>query len=322
MEVKLYYQDYESDDKYEISQICSDLVLTTYLFGQPGKLTILLQHDDLIKVRTGGRLDLIIDGVGIFKGFIFDLSTDKTKTVKILAYDQLRYLKNKDVYINTVDDTLSNVFSTLCKRFGLVYNIVSQVPNNTLRREIHDNKSIYEIIDAAISQILIATGRLFIVRDNYGTIELVDINDLKTDFLLAEGTCITDFVYNINIDSETYNQIKLSQENKETAKRENYIVFDSNNIKKWGILQHYESMDEAATPTQIEQHADNLIKLHNKEKKKLTFNIVGNLELSAGKGLYLKVDNSLENIDQYSYIITANHYIYNDYSLTELEVMI
>ena len=46
-------------------------------------------------IEEGYSVNFRKDGQNVFFGFIFDISSDKSKKINITAYDQLRYLKNK-----------------------------------------------------------------------------------------------------------------------------------------------------------------------------------------------------------------------------------
>ena len=65
----------------------------------PGKLTFSVVKDDLINFTEGNAVSLKVDGKGVFYGFVFSKQRDKGNTIKVVAYDQLRYLKNKDTYV-------------------------------------------------------------------------------------------------------------------------------------------------------------------------------------------------------------------------------
>ncbi|MEG2597672.1 MAG: hydrolase, partial [Oscillospiraceae bacterium] len=65
--------------------------------GMPGKLTFSLVSGD-VPIEEGDAVTLTVDGKGRFYGFVFTLSQNESGKIQITAYDQLRYLKNKDCY--------------------------------------------------------------------------------------------------------------------------------------------------------------------------------------------------------------------------------
>jgi len=67
--------------------------------GQPGKLTFNVVKDNMIDFQEGNPVIFRVDGQDVFFGFVFTKGRDKDQIIKVTAYDQLRYLKNKDTYV-------------------------------------------------------------------------------------------------------------------------------------------------------------------------------------------------------------------------------
>ena len=64
--------------------------------GTPGKLTFSVVKTPGLNFQEGDPVKLTVDGTPMFYGFVFIKSRDKDSTIDVTAYDQLRYLKNKD----------------------------------------------------------------------------------------------------------------------------------------------------------------------------------------------------------------------------------
>ena len=62
----------------------------------PGKLTFKVVKDDIIDFQEGAAVRFKFNDKGIFFGFVFTKKRDKDQIITVTAYDQLRYLKNKD----------------------------------------------------------------------------------------------------------------------------------------------------------------------------------------------------------------------------------
>ena len=147
MKLELYLQNSNNGTVFDISNLATDIQVTKSIDGNAGKLTVLLQKDpnNLLQISNGSIISFIADRVGIFYGYVFTIGTDATQTYKITAYDQLRYLKNEEVYV-TQSLTASQIFEKVCYDNNLRYNIkVSSgyVPSPFL----HDKKTLYEIIN-------------------------------------------------------------------------------------------------------------------------------------------------------------------------------
>ena len=66
--------------------------------GTSGKLTFKCLFDENNIFEEGDLVTVKYKGQKVFYGFIFTISRDRDKILSVTAYDQLRYLKNRDVY--------------------------------------------------------------------------------------------------------------------------------------------------------------------------------------------------------------------------------
>ena len=85
----------------------------------PSKLEVSVYQDEKLSVQEGNPIKLLIDDVPVFYGYVFTISRDgKSQKVKLTAYDQMRYLKNKDTY-NFRETTASGIVSMVAADYGL-----------------------------------------------------------------------------------------------------------------------------------------------------------------------------------------------------------
>ena len=110
----------------------------------------------------------------------------------------------------------------------------------------------------------------------------------------------------------------MYRDNETTGKRDIWIVKDSNNIKKWGLLQFLEKADDNDNSAQVKQKAENYLKKYNAEVETLKMQSDGIIELTAGKGI--KFELAKLNISKWMWIKNSTH-TFTKYSHTmELEV--
>ena len=67
--------------------------------GVPGKLTFKVHLDSKLDITEGNAVRFRWNGSNVFYGFIFSKKMSKDRVITVTAYDQLRYLKNKDTYV-------------------------------------------------------------------------------------------------------------------------------------------------------------------------------------------------------------------------------
>ena len=323
MNIEIIVQDSKSGIAYDISEIVTSVKWETSLINQPGKLTFSYIEDEKISISEGSPISFKVDGKRVFFGYIFKRGKKKDKKIPVTAYDQMRYLKNKDTYVLS-GLTASQIFTKICNDFRLSSEVIDS-SSYIVSPRVHDNKTLFEIIQHAIDETLINTGNWYMIRDNFGKLQFISINSMKTDLFIGDESLLIDFDYESSIDDDTYNQVKLIKENKETKKREIYIVKDSNTIKQWGLLQYFEKMDENANSAQIKARAEMILKLKNRVTKKLKLNCLGDLRVAAGSGVVLGISDLQKEgvaINQYFMVTTCSHTFQNDLHTMQLEVQV
>ena len=83
--------------------------------------------------------------------------------------------------------------------------------------------------------------------------------------MIDEGTG-ENFDYTSSIDENTYNKIKLTYDNEESGHRDVFTAHDTENMKKWGILQYFETLQKGENG---QAKADALLKLYNQKTRSL-----------------------------------------------------
>ena len=147
---KLLCQNSETSQQFDITDLASDIQMSTSLLNQPGRLTFSLQSDpDGNKpLSNGSIIQLFVDGKGIFKGYIFRIGANEKKVWTVTAYDQLRYLLNKDT-IYTENMSANQIFSRLCRDLQLSHRI--DTPSRFIIPPVlHQKKTYYLIIEDSI----------------------------------------------------------------------------------------------------------------------------------------------------------------------------
>lgn len=285
MDIRVHLYDNRNGVTYDVSEVVSDITITTYLEDTPGKLEFTVLATDPLTFEEGATVSVVLDGYGMFKGFVFKRArTEDPHTVKVTCYDQMRYLKNKDsrVFENV---TSNEIFEQLCRDFVLKYKTVDESSHICAPRS-EDATSLYDMIKNALNDTLINTGKWYFIRDNFGTLEHLNILSCVRPEMLGDKSFVTGFDYETSIDSDVYNQIKLYRDNEKTGKREVFIVNDTVNggekIRQWGILQLYEKIDESYNIAQIESRALQMLKYYCNTRKSLKLKCLGIKEFFAG----------------------------------------
>ncbi|EHQ92090.1 XkdQ/YqbQ family protein [Desulfosporosinus youngiae] len=287
--------DNKDGNVWDLSQIVADVTWKTSRIGKAGSLDFTLiknalGQDKTFKYSNGDivRVQEAEHNVNIFYGYIFSVNEGKDEAVKISCYDQLRYLMANDTYVFT-NITASEVVRTIAADFNL---LLGQIDDTGYRipTMVEDNQKLLDIICKALDLTLINSGKNYIFFDDFGSLSVRNVEDLWLDFIIGDGSLMTDYTYNTSIDSDTYNKIKLYKDNKNTGKREIYIAQDSVNMAKWGVLQLYQNVDENLNPAQIDERLTTLSTLKNRESKILKIEAIGDFRVRAGSYVSLQIE--------------------------------
>lgn len=285
MKLTTHIYDNRNGVTFDASEAVSDMTITTYLEDNPGKLEFTVLATSPLTFAEGATVSVVLDEHPMFKGFVFKKKhTEEPDKIKVTCYDQLRYLKNKDsrVFENVTSD---QIFEQLCKDFVLKYRVIDKSSHICAPRS-EDATSLYDMIKHAMDDTLANTGRWYFIRDNFGTLEHLNIASCIRPEMLGDKSFVTGFDYETSIDKDVYNQIKLYRDNDTTKKREVFIVNDTVNggetIRRWGILQLYEKVDEKYNIAQIESLALRMLRYYNSTRRSLSLKCLGVKEFFAG----------------------------------------
>lgn len=245
--------------------------------GVQGSLTFKVVKDATLNFTEGDSVRLKVDGKKVFYGFVFQKKRNKDGIITVTAYDQLRYLKNKDTYVYS-NKTASEVVQMLAKDFNLQCGTMEDTKFK-IESRVEDNQTLFDIIQNALDLTLQNKKEMYVLYDDFGKLTLKNIGNMKVGILIDEDTC-ENFDYTSSIDGETYNKIKLVYNNEKIGKRETYIAQDSSHINQWGVLQYFETIDEK---TNGKAKADALLSLYNQKTRNLTIKgAFGDVRVRAG----------------------------------------
>lgn len=245
--------------------------------GAPGKLEFKALYDKDFKINEGNTVIIQSEGKDFFKGYIFSRKMSKDGIMSYTAYDQLRYLKNKDTFIYK-NKTATEVIKTIAGRFRLDCGKLDDTVYKM--SAIEDGTTLFDIIQNALDDTLVFTGRMYVLYDSFGDLVLSDVADMKVNSCVVDEETGGDFTYETTIDDGVYNKVKLVYENKKKGCYDKYVSQDARNMDKWGVLQYH---DKISTPKLGKLKADALLDLYNQKKRSLSVSgVIGNTNVRAG----------------------------------------
>ncbi|WMM24041.1 hypothetical protein RBU61_14070 [Tissierella sp. MB52-C2] len=289
----------------------------TARMGQPGKLSFNVVKDEKIDFQEGNEVQFMVDDEKIFRGYVFSKERDKDQIIKVTAYDQLRYLKNKDICIYE-EKKASDVISKIAKDFNLETGTIADT-GYVIPSRVRDNMTLFDIIYDALDLTLMNRGKLYVLYDDFGKLTLQDVEKMKMPNLALGEYNSQNFSYKTDIDTDTYNKVRLYRENEKTGKREIYEVKHSQNMNKWGTLQYFESVNE---DTNAKVKAEAILKMKNRVNKSLSLkDVLGDTRVRAGTSvMVLMRDIGDISIKQYMLVEKCSHVFSNNENWMTLDL--
>lgn len=181
----------------------------------PGKLVFKVLYDDILDFSEGSPVRMRVDGDNVFFGFVFKQQRNKDKIITVTAYDQLRYLKNKDTKVYE-DKTASQFVKMVADDYALNLGILDDT-RYVIESRVEENTSMFEMIANALDLTLTNTGEMYVLYDNFGKLTLQSLSSMYVGvpgaYLMIDEETGENFDYTSSIDESTYNKIKLTYDN-------------------------------------------------------------------------------------------------------------
>ncbi len=275
----------QNGNKVYIPVLEEGIEWTTERAGVPGKLVFKVHLDGSLDITEGNAVRFRWDDNNIFYGFIFSKKMSKERVITVTAYDQLRYLKNKDTYVYE-NKTAAELIRMIAEDFQMQTGELEDTEFKIATR-VEDNVTLFDMIQNALDLTLENQRYMYVMYDDFGKITLKGLDNMRLNILIDEETAET-YDYSSSIDEQTYNRIKLIFDNDQTGQRDVYIAQDSGNMAEWGVLQYYDTLQEGENG---QTKVDALLELYNKKTRRLSIqNALGDCRVRAGSMLPVILD--------------------------------
>ncbi len=181
---------------------------------------------------------------------------------------------------------------------------------------IEDGTTLFDIIQNALDDTLVFTGRMYVLYDSFGNLVLSDVADMKVNSCVVDEETGGDFTYETTIDDGVYNKVKLVYENKKKGCYDKYVSQDARNMDKWGVLQYH---DKISTPKLGKLKADALLDLYNQKKRSLSVSgVIGSTNVRAGSLVPVILNLQDIKVSNYMMVEKVTHKFENRYYSMDL----
>lgn len=285
--------------------------------GSPGKLKFTVIKDGVVSFTEGDAVKMTVDGVDMFYGFVFtkSRSSDNPYLIEVVAYDQLRYFKNKDTYVYD-GKKASEVVQMLASDFGLSTGDIEDT-GYVIPSRVEDDSTLFDIVQNALDETLQAQTSMYVLYDDVGKLTLKNIESMKLNLLIDVDT-LGSYSYTSTIDGQTYNQVKITYEDSDTGSRQVYIAKDSGNINTWGLLQYTDSVELATSGS---AKADALLTLYNSKTRTLSISdALGDTRVRGGSSVVVMLELGDINVQSYLMVENVTHTFYQNQHLMDIKL--
>ena len=288
MTCELIVLEKRTGKSWDIAPQTQKVTYTTNRTGSPGTLKFTVNASGISFVE-GDAVRFSVDGQAVFLGWVFTKSRDRYAVIDVTCYDQLRYLKANASYC-FVGRTAGDIIREIAQDFQLTAGRLDDTgyPIPTLVKE---DKSCLDIISAALQSTLLATGKLYTFFDDAGSLSLREAGSMVAQGVVGNGSLLLDYTYKTDIDEHTCNSVKLVRPNEATGRGDVFQAVDSGNIARWGLLQLYQTVDEALNTAQAAAKVKSMLSYYNRRWRTLKVSALGLNGVRAGQMLMMDVPN-------------------------------
>lgn len=253
---------------------------TTQRRGAPGRLAFCTAAD-APALTEGASVRFSVDGKAVFFGFLFTKKCTENGVCSVTAYDQIRYLRNRDTYVYE-NRTAAQLLRLLAADNRLAVGEVEDT-GYTIASRVEDNTALLDMLENAIDITTQNTGETYVLYDDAGKLTLKNLRSMlvggQNACLLLEAANVSGYEYASSIDDGSANRVKLVREDSATGRREVYVAQNSAHMNAWGVLQYYEKLS-ADENGQVK--ADTLLALYDRPVRSLRLKTVGDVRVRGG----------------------------------------
>ncbi len=303
------------DKKVFSPTVLEGIVWQTERKNAPGSLSFKVLEDDVLKLSEGDAVRFCCGGEKVFYGFVFTVVRGSDGVISVTAYDQLRYLKNKDTYVYE-NKTAADVVKMIAKDFGLETGVIDDTKYRIPSR-VESNSTLFDIIGNALDLTLVNRSETFVLFDDFGKLSLRDLKNMRVNIIVDSETGES-FEFRSSIDSDTFNRVKLIYDDSKAGKREVYIAQDDPNIRRWGVLQYCGNLKKGENGA---AKAQTLLKLYNEKSRSLDVkNVLGDCRVRAGSMVAVMLKLGEEKISNFMLVEKCRHEFRGDIHLMDLSL--
>lgn len=267
----------------DISQLVSTITWSGRKGSSARTLAVKLADDDgyaharvNIGITNGCQLVFKEGGEERFRGLVMKMVQGSDKSMTLTAYDLGIYLANNQDTFCYTNVTATEVFTDICKRFGIPIGSAAQcsyrIPELT-----KSSTTAFDALSDAMSLEFNSTGIRHYISCSGGKLSLLERRKNILQWVIESGENLSSYTYTQSIESIKTRVNLVSKEQTVVASAANDIL-----EAKIGQFRMTESADESYTEAQLKLLVDSKLEEASTPARSLTVEAVGISDIISG----------------------------------------
>ncbi|MDR1754241.1 MAG: hydrolase [Eubacterium sp.] len=281
----------------------------------PAKLLFSAFADNLLDISEGNHVLFHVDGKKLFYGRIFSRRFDGDGFCSVVAYDLLRYFKNKNNYIYE-NKRASDVLKMLCGDLAINTGDIAET-QYVIPRRTEISKTLWDIINTALALEREHKGEEYQLFADYDKICLKKTDDMALNILISEDNARA-LDYSLSIDENTFNNVKTFYLDRKTGSFQTYFAKDDQTDEEWGKLLYLHELQEDENGLAT---AESLLRLYNSPTEELKVKgCFGHTGVRAGSRVIVSLNTGNKIMNGYMRVNYCEHAFLNNEHTMNLEL--
>lgn len=269
-----------------------------------------------LSFNEGAAVRLLADGEAVFCGRVFTKRRSRPEVIELVAYDELRYLQNRDCCVFS-GVTPAAMVKQIAALLGLPVGDLADI-DWRLSVKVYDNRRYIDMLNDVLAAVLRARHKHYIVLAENGRLCLRDCRSMQVDICLDLGSFLG-YEYRTTIDEGYANRVKLIYEDKRKSLRRQFVAEDKQGIADYGILQYVHK--SAAADSETAARAKEQLLQHNKRQDTLIVKgALGDIRVRGGSMIGVRLDLGDQVVDCMALVKSSRHYFVSGQCLMDLEL--
>lgn len=264
----------------------------------------------------GAPVKLLCDGAEVFSGRVFTKSRTRPEIINIRAYDELRYLQNRDC-CSFVSATPGNMLRQIAGMLDLPLGDVADC-GYRFTAKVYDNRRYLDMLADVLSDVLRAKSKHYFVLAEKGKLCLRDCRAMMVDVVMALPN-FCGYSYLTTLDDGYANRVKVIYEDKRKGLRREYPAENRADIKRFGVLQYVSK--NASANRQTKAAADQLLQELNRRGEQLSVRgALGDVRVRGGSMVRVNLNLGDRIVNDWALVKSAVHTFCSGQCLMDLEL--